>query len=796
VTFEITPGKPALLAKVESTGHPAVPVRVLSKTAAWQLGRRLTSDRLDRGLLRIHQFYLNHHYLQAITNVDKRDVDQARNAETLIVRVEAGPVVTVKVRGARVSLAKMKELLPMYSEGVVDQAAVDQGARNLEDHFQRLGYFSIQVSGKRAAGTATETNITYTVRLGPEGEFEGYSFAGNQAVRAADLAANLNIQARDFPFVWRGTFSRVLLEQDVSWLTAYYQARGFLDVRVTPRLDPQYRGDSNHLFVTFQIDEGPQTRVGQLKFLGLDEAMRASIEATLAVKPGRPYSPAVAQAGRDAILSYLADRGYSQAAVNWKASPPSADHTVDLEYDVRPGPTETIGRVILIGNEHTRAGLIRREIALHPGQPLDQSKVLESQRHLYDLGLFSQVQIAPQAPDNPETQKPLLVRVDEGQRWSLGYGFGLEGQRLGSASPQGQFKASPRASLDLTRIDVGGRDQTFSIRGRLSDLEKSAGMDYFIPRLPVRRDLSFRISGLFDQSRDVATFSAERSEAAVSIEKHYSATALLVGRFDFRHVLVDPSTLKISPNDIPLASRPARIGMLGASYINDRRDNPADATRGSYSLADAGVSSSDFGSQANFLRFSGQNSTYYSLGPHVVFARDTRIGIESPYGPLQKVVLSQSPPDIIYTHEIPLPEEFFMGGSETHRGFSINQAGPRDPLTGFPVGGNALFLNTLELRLRIRQDRLGFALFHDAGNVYSSGRLMKLLKVTQSSPTDLNYTSHALGTGLRYKTPVGPLRFDVGYNLNPPKYQVEIPGGLEVRQLSHFQFFVGVGQSF
>ena len=199
------------------------------------------------------------------------------------------------------------------------------------------------------------------------------------------------------------------------------------------------------------------------------------------------------------------------------------------------------------------------------------------------------------------------------------------------------------------------------------------------------------------------------------------------------------------------------------------------------------------------MRLSAQYSTYYSLGRHLVFARNTRIGIESPYGPLQRVDIPASataPAQVVFTHDIPLPERFFMGGSESDRGFSINQAGPRDPLTGFPVGGNALFLNSMELRIRVQENRLGFALFHDFGNVFSSVREMRLLKVSQNSPTDLNYASHAIGVGIRYNTPIGPLRLDVGYNLNPPRFQVQNPSGLGVSQLSHTQFFLGVGQTF
>ena len=238
--------------------------------------------------------------------------------------------------------------------------------------------------------------------------------------------------------------------------------------------------------------------------------------------------------------------------------------------------------------------------------------------------------------------------------------------------------------------------------------------------------------------------------------------------------------------------------MLGLSYANDHRDEPTDATDGSYSLADAGMSWKRLGSQSNFVRVSGQNATYYRLTPYLTFARNTRFALESTVGAVSA------------TGEIPLPERFFMGGSESHRGFSVNQAGPRDPVTGFPIGGNALFLNSLELRSRFAGGRFGVVLFHDAGNVFSTIRRMKLLKFAQSVPadfyttpreTDLDYTSHVAGLGIRYRTPVGPVRLDVGYNFNPPRYQiidtsVNPQGIVEVRRLSHFQFSLSIGQSF
>ncbi len=791
VLFSILPGAPAQLNRVEFQGHTLVPSERLAAIAGWQPGIHLTSAHIERGLFKIHKFYTARGSLQATVNIQKRVYDPKSRTETLGVQVEAGPQVRIRVLGAHISNSKLSELLPVFKDGVVDDDSVARGGRTLEDYFQRQGYFSSSVKAKPVDHSDPQAiAITYQATLGTRGEFAGYGFQGNRSVTTPELAAALAEEpnASSNP---RNVFSHELLAHHVEALRTVYETRGFLDSRVTPHMDNHFDNQSDRLFVTFEIEEGPQTKVGHLVLQGVTLDMQKKIWPSLPTKAGEPYSPQGAQSDRDHILATFADLGYTRASVSWNASPPSPAHKVDLEYHIDLGPQERIGRVVLLGNRHTRGGIIRREIAFRKGEPLRQSEVLESQQQLYDLGVFNQVQISTQDPQSPETEKTVLVNVEEARRWTLGYGGGLEVQRLGSNQPEGQLKASPRLSLEVTRLNVGGRAQTFALRGRLSNLEKGGAVSYLIARLPTRRDLSLRLNALVDRSRDVLTFTAERQEASFSLEKHYSPATILLGRLSFRRVLVDASTLRISHEAIPLLSRPARITMLGTSYVNDHRDNPTDATEGSYSVADAGVSWDKLGSEADFFRFSGQNATYYRLTSHLVFARNTRFQVESPFGGPS-----------IRARGIPLPERFFMGGSESHRGFSINQAGPRDPLTGFPIGGNGLFFNSLELRLPAGEKRLGFVLFHDAGNVYSTIRRMRLLKVTQGSPTQFDYTVHATGLGARYNTPLGPVRFDVAYDLNPPRFQVQVqhsqnlPPTLEVRRLPRFQFFLSIGQSF
>jgi len=804
VVFTIVAGPPARLSAVQFPDDSGFPPERLMKVSGWHPRMFLTAARAEHGLDRLHQFYITHGRLQVNVSIQQRIYEAKTNTEKLIVKVDSGPLFQVRVQGASISASQLQNLLPLYHDGVTDDQALARSEKLLVGHFQQRGYFLVAVKATRVSQQQPKPHvqILFHVDPGQHGDFSGYGVKGNAAIPTAELMEAISPPVEGL-LPPSPTYSQDLVDQKTATLLALYQSRGFLDVRITPAIDDNYGGAAGRRYVTLVIQEGARTTVSAITMVGVDAATESKLWPSLASKPMLPYALDRARADRDRILDYLANHGYTRATASWRTTPAKSPHQVDLEFTVVPGDQDRIQRIVVLGNEHVRASLVNRELLVHAGAPLDQSAVLESQQRLYSLGVFNQVQITPQDQAASDTEKTLLVGVEESRRWSLGYGGGFEVQRLGSNQPQGQYKESPRLSLDLTRLDVGGRGQTFSLGGRLSNIDTGANMGYLIPRLLNRDDLSLRINGLVDRSRDVLTFTADRKEASLGVEKRFSASTVLIGQYSFRRVEALDISTRISGLEIPLLSQPALVGMFGGSFVEDHRDDPADATRGAYTLVNAGVSWRGLGSQANFLRFTGQNSTYHALGSHLVFARKTQFGLISPYGSLYPITVPASngqPAHVILTDSIPLPERFFMGGSESMRGFSINQAGPRDPGTGFPIGGNALFLNSLELRTFFAQRRLGLVVFEDAGNVYSTIRKMRLLKFNQSSPADLDYTSQAVGIGLRYKTPVGPLRIDLGYNLNPPRYNVvTTQNGVaitEVQQLAHAQYFLSIGQSF
>jgi outer membrane protein assembly factor BamA len=291
--------------------------------------------------------------------------------------------------------------------------------------------------------------------------------------------------------------------------------------------------------------------------------------------------------------------------------------------------------------------------------------------------------------------------------------------------------------------------------------------------------------------------------------------------YDFRRVKVDASSLQVGEDEIAPLSRATRVGGPGFTWIRDTRDSPLDAHRGTYTSFQDFLSGETFGAQAEFNRLDLENSSFYSFDKdRFVLARNTRYGQERTFGP---------PEDQL----IPLPERLYGGGPTSLRGFSINAAGPRDPETGYPIGGAGTLANSTELRLPPPTlpwlgNTVSFVLFHDMGNVFANAgdawasalrvrqperNTCKVLDYTPSGtgtstgPKGLcsfNYFSHALGLGLRYHTPAGPIRLDFSYNLNPPIYPVNVNYSVSnwqssdayVSQAAHFNFFFSLGQTF
>ena len=853
ILFHITRGEQAHVGEVKVTGASGLSPVVVQGIAHLDRGDRVTVARVSGSLQRLRKRFQKQNRALAQVSITQQSYHPESNVVDFTFQIDPGPVVEIDARGYHISQRTLKREIPVYEENAVDDDLLNEGKRNLLDYLQTRGHFDAKVDILKETDAKT-MRVIYQIDPGPFHKLVLVEITGNKDfLDTAKLRSYLQIQPTS-RLLSHGRYSETLLKSDVATLEGLYRSSGFRQVKIQTRVDDDYRGAENRLAVHIQIEEGVRTQIGELHVLGTQKVAVKDLPE-LSTQPGQPYSEQDLANDRERILSYYFDHGFPNASleITTKASN-NQPNREDVTYTIQEGERFTVNRVMVAGTEHTRDYVVQRELQVREKEPLSQQDLLSTQTRLYDLGIFSQVDTAVQNPEGTDPQKNVLVQLQEAKRYTFTYGVGLEfqtGQPAGTTAPQGTTGVSPRVEFDVTRLNFGGRNQTLTFQSHVGRLQQRGLVSYAIPKLFDSDKFKLTYTIFYDNSLDVATFTSQRLEGKIDLRQQIGNSGAEPGtrpgpssityRWDFRRVKAGHFAEGFSPGEIALLSLPARVGGPGFTFIRDKRDNPLESTKGNYFTLDGFAASSYFGSEADFGRLLAQNSTYQAFGGkgkagrQFVFARSTSIGLQQPFRgtkilpPGSCPLNSAGEPTCTDITTIPLPEQFFAGGGNSHRGFGLNQAGPRDPSSGFPVGGTALFVNNLELRfppltLPYLGEGFGFAIFHDMGNVFTAPHDMVkgLLRWHQPNPAEClpggtenvqcftqfnnsgyDYTSQAVGVGLRYKTPIGPLRFDFGYNLNPTRYfqgvfdpTTGVLLGYETQRLRRFNLFFSIGQPF
>lgn len=801
ITFQVKTPKRAHLTEPVIKGDTRIPVAKVAKATKYK-GRfrwkEATNETVLTGVRNVRDKYQQQDRLTVTARVQGREYDATTNRVKPTLEVNGGPKVKVRATGAKISKGKLHDYVPVFDERTVNRDLLVQGATNLRDYFQGAGYFDVKVDFTSEDANADLRNITYVLDLGARHKLVKVAVQGNHYFRTQDIRDRMFLQPSGFIRLRHGRYSGAFLRRDQAAIQALYQSNGFRDVKVTTTTIDDYQAKTGNVAATVTIEEGPQYYVAAVSLDGTDQLKKERLTATLASAPGEPFSESNVALDRDFILRTYQAAGFPDVSFDWKIAPGQAPHTVNVQYAVVEGMREYVRDLLITGLHHTRRQLIDRAIRLHPGDPLAWTEMGAMQRNLYELGIFDKVDMAIQDPDGATTEKYITYHLQEGHRYAIAVGAGAELAQIGGSqtslnNPQGQTGFSPRGSLEVSRLDMFGMGHSLNFKSRVSALDDIASLNYLLPRYHNVEGRNISITLLYDDERDVRTFAQRKLEGDIQLSQKLSKATTAFWRYSYRDTKI--SSLKINPLLIPLYSQAALVGMLSANVIQDRRDNPADSHRGFYNTLDAGLSTKQFGSRQPFVRLLFRNSYYRPIHKDIVLASNTEFGVLKPFAVPTGTVSSQA---------IPFPERFFGGGSTSERGFPDDQAGPRDTLTGFPIGGNALLFHATELRFPLIGDNIGGVVFHDMGNIYSTLSAISF-RVSQHNLTDFDYMNHAVGFGIRYQTPLGPVRVDLAYSLNPPTFnglqgtyqQLLFGGAIPVIQtVSRFQFFFSIGQAF
>lgn len=866
VTYTVNVGPQARVGTVALDGtDPGFTAKQFQKKAKLKHGSKVSRSTVSNALTRIRKQYQKENRLETTTTLEKQTYVPPRKQVDYNFNTNEGPLVKVTVEGAKLSKSRIKLLVPIYEEGTIDNDLLNEGSFNIKDYLFQAGYFDATVQVKLVgAGTGSES-VVYSVDKGIKHKVVSVRIVGNHYFDTELLREQMQVQKADL-YIRNGRYSPQLMKSDVNSIEALYKANGFDKVSVTPTVKDIDTDASGHklklgnIEVTVKIDEGPQQKFGPIQITGVSPAYLEPIRSMMNSREGQPFSLSNLAGDRDAILGYYVSRGFDRARVEVRQTVDKANpDRTDVAIHVTEGEKFFVDHVLVSGIVHTKPKVVQSEIDLHSGDPLNEAALLNTQRKLYDLALFNQVVSTTQNPNGDDPEKNVLIQLTEGRRWDVTYGFGFEAETgtpttgqinpasaiLLGLSPNAQYSqngktgVSPRVSLDVSRINLRGTDESLTLNSTYGLLEQIFELTFQNPRFRGHPNLSNSISGGYSNVQNITTFQASTLQGDFRFVQKYKRTDTFIYDFQYRRVAVNPATLQVSANLIPQLSQPVRVGGPGITWFHDRRDpTPLNATRGWYVSANNFLANSKFGSQVDFDRLDTSYSSYYSWGTRHVYtlARNTRIGIIRPWGANPNATSeSCTLGNLINTNgscdPVPLPERLYAGGATSHRGFGINDAGPRDLQTGYPVGGNAVFVNQTELRmpaptLPFVGNNVSPVLFWDMGNVYThvADMFPSLLRFHQPNQStcatvnstshggappvtpaypfgtcNFNYNSHAVGLGLRYNTPVGPIRVDFSFNLNPPVYPViyDFNGSTPYEgQASHFNFFFSIGQAF
>jgi outer membrane protein insertion porin family len=780
VIYNISPGEQARVSKLAIEIKGAKLDLSAIKHAVVE-GKPFTQADVQEEMSRIQQVYLQQGYL-AVRISSSITPDPAAGSVQVGIEVISGPKVNVEVKGLTISEKKKREILPFYTQGGLDDFAIEDGRRRLLDYAQREGYFFAEVSRPAVPDLSLgEVSLVYEVAPGQRYRLTEIIIRGLQAIPESDLKRDLKSKEASplvvLPLVGsffgtsiRGITSDDMLRQDANTIQKRLRDIGYRRAHVDILRGVSPTGAD--LIITFDVKQGPRTFIDEIGIRGNAVFTSEQLRARLPVKPKDPLVASEVGRGSDQLLAAYNAQGYASAEVFTEVvelGNANGQELVRLIYNVTEGNRARILRISTRGTAHADEVRLERDFYLFKeGDWLRRDKLQETERALFDTNAFNSVSIHSEpvgrTPNGIEEHN-VTVDLADAKRYLLVYGFGFQSRRQRPTLPGLGLLHGARGFVQLTNTNMFRRLYAGSIQFRVSQDELLGQISFQDPR-PFGYNLPGLIS-LFARRLAEPSFNSDRYTAVAQIERRLSPREISYFSYSFERVSVFDA--KVSEEELPRDQRSIRLGRLSSSYLRDTRDNSFEPTKGTLTSGNFSIALSALGGTAEFTRMLiAHGRTYPVLGLRdVYYSVSGRVGLAAPFGRSDK---------------IPISERFFAGGATDLRGFGTEEAGPhelvqiRDPNTGNvlrvesrPVGGNALIVINNELRFPI-WGVLGGTIFSDTGNVFR--------RVRDISPSSITET---LGFGLRVKTPIGPLRFDVGFLV------INRPAGAP-RGRGHFSF--------
>lgn len=657
-------------------------------------------------------------YLFATVRLDWRPIAEGEVGVTLF--VDRGPAVALEMEGFGALEGDVDDLLEPLSERVLTPDAIEAARQRFLAELRRDGYRDVVVQADSIESADGDLRtFRFSAEPGPRYVVGTVSVEGASEAGAATVAESLAPLREGRPFrddEWRAVADS---------LRRNLRRAGYFQAEVEP-LEPESPPpgpDPLTLDLKVRVEPGPAAAVRSVRFEGDSTFSGAELSEVVGIAPGAPYVAEEVVAAREDLESFHRNRGYLEATVEIEAPIDPASHQADVLFRIQPGSYFTVGGIIVAGLETTRDSVIRGRLPFEEGDPLGSGDLLEVRRRLVSMGIFRSVDVALLEPEEPISERNVLIRVVEGSRSSIGYGAGYS------------EREQVRGEGEVTRSNLFGLGHTLSLFARFS-LKGTRTIATYRGAENVEGEVPIFVNA-FRESQDRESLDFIRSGVGVQLTRRFLGRNVFL-RYDF--TTSELFDLKIDPNQLDRNfADNLWLSIISASVVTDTREDPVDPRQGRFGIVDLEWSSGILGSRAPFLKGLAQQYLFFPVGDQVVVAVAGRLGLAWTLGADEPAL-------------IPITERFFAGGATTLRGYKLDRAGPLDK-GGYPLGGNLLIVGNLEVRFPIFGSLRG-AVFSDHGGVYD--------EVTSFRTGDLG---HNVGAGFRWNTPLGPLRFDYGIRL-------------------------------
>lgn len=769
-------------------GHKLISLPARFRGAAIRPGKTYHHSTLTKATQYIQSSLAKQGYLGAQVKLSGAQYQAATNRADIHFDIKPGAITQVQIDGAHIWPWTRKSLLPIYQGAGVDDETVTEGQQALLSHFQAKGYFDVKVDAQLKKGAKSDV-VLYKITKDKKHKVDGVNLTGNATLPSSQLTSKITVEKKHF--FSPGKFSDRLVQTSIKNLEAVYQSEGFSQAKVTSAVTRP----GGNIQVSFRVVEGPRDVVNSLTIEGASTFPESQFAPKgLQLAAGRPYSQEHAQADRAAIMANYLKAGYLISSFRETASEVSKSepHRINVVYHIFEGPRVSAGNILTLGRDHTRQRLIDKDVSgIKKGEPLTESGLLIAGSNLYDhTGVFDWAEVDPKEPVTTQTTDDVLVKVHESNRNDFTYGFGFEVIQRGGSIPSGtvalpnlppiglpkNFTTSettfygPRGTAQYTRNNLRGKGESLSFTGFAGRLDQRGAIYYIDPNFnwsSWKATTSFS----FERNEENPIFSSQQVEGTLQFQRAIDRAKKTIFFTQYAYNKVDLTRVLI-PSLVPAKDQHVKLSTLSGNITRDTRDNPLDEHKGMLDSLELDFNTSKLGSTVDFAKLTGQAAIYREKFHHIVWAASLRIGLAEPFA----------------SSYVPLSEAFFSGGGNSLRGFPLDGAGPQRKvevcasgsstnctLIQVPNGGNELLIANAEARIPLPIKKgLGLVTFYDGGNVFPD--------VGFHDFTSLY--SNNVGLGLRYATPVGPIRIDIGQNLNP------------VMGIKATNFFIGIGQAF